>query len=375
MRLWPFGNRESRAGFTSQVSDEVISRATYGGDPDANGLSAAAACTRFYTSAMALATVSPASLQPTLHPVALAAIGRMLASTGNYVADLTVSDTGQTMLLPTGDFEVAGLSPDPAQWAYELRYRVPSRSEPMRRRRPAAGVAHIRINELDTAPHLGRSPIAVAHLSGRYAARLERSLASDANTKVMHIIPTPDGTPAARVAALANSLRRTDGNIQFVETVAGGWGGGKLASPSRDFESRRVGPQLPQASVYATQLLWPQICAAYGIHAGMFLQDGTTAREAQRQAYLNTIIPLAGQVAHVLSDSLGVVISFDFSAAMFADIRARGQALKAMTGAGLDLPTALTIIGLGDVATTLPASPPATPASPPPPTSATNGTG
>ena len=154
MRLWPFGNRESRAGFTSQVSDEVISRATYGGDPDANGLSAAAACTRFYTSAMALATVSPASLQPTLHPVALAAIGRMLASTGNYVADLTVSDTGQTMLLPTGDFEVAGLSPDPAQWAYELRYRVPSRSEPMRRRRPAAGVAHIRINELDTAPHL-----------------------------------------------------------------------------------------------------------------------------------------------------------------------------------------------------------------------------
>ena len=43
------------------------------------------------TAAMALADVlNLPALQPTLNPVALAAIGRMLASTGNYVADLTV---------------------------------------------------------------------------------------------------------------------------------------------------------------------------------------------------------------------------------------------------------------------------------------------
>ena len=51
---WDSGHRadpspEQRASFTTQVSDEVISRATYGGDPDANGLSAAAACTLAFT--------------------------------------------------------------------------------------------------------------------------------------------------------------------------------------------------------------------------------------------------------------------------------------------------------------------------------------
>ena len=364
MRIWPFTRTESRASFTSQVSDEVISRQASGGDPDANGLSAVASCVRFWTSAMALATVEPVSLAGTLNPVALAAIGRMLASTGNYVADLELDASGQPALRPTGDFEVAGMSPDPATWAYELRFAVPSQTEPLRRRRVAAAVAHIRINETAAAPWHGRSPIAVASLSGRYAGQLEQSLRRDASTRVLHIIAAPDGTPDARMRTLRDSLSRSEGNATLVETMAGGWGGGRLAAPRSDWQSNRIGPQLPQASVYATQLLWPQICAAYGIHAGMFLQDGTTARESQRQAYLNTIIPLAGQVAHVLSDALGQTVKFDFAAAMFADIRARAQSYSAFVQGGMTPAQALTIIGLADVS--LPASPPATPNEPPP---------
>ena len=164
----------------------------------------------------------------------------------------------------------------------------------------------------------------------------------------MHIIPTPDGTPAARVAALANSLRRTDGNIQFVETVAGGWGGGNWPARQGILKVAALGRSCRRPAYMPPSCYGRRYAPPTGFTRACSYSTAPRPREAQRQAYLNTIIPLAGQVAHVLSDSLGVVISFDFSAAMFADIRARGQALKAMTGAGLDLPTALTIIGLGD---------------------------
>ena len=366
MRIWPFGESRADGNATDDAIGRLLGNAANGDDPDANAISAAAACTRFYTAAMALAEVSPASLAATLNPVALAAIGRMLASTGNYVADLEIDDAGQIALRPTGDFEVAGLSPDPAQWAYQLNYHVPSRTEPIRRRRPAAGVVHCRINELPTAPHLGRSPIAVAHLSGRYAARLERRLGDDANTRVMHIIPVPDATPAARLETLRANLKRSEGNIHLTESMSpGGWGQGRLAAPQRDWQSNRVGPEIPQSSIYGTQLLWPQITAAYGLHAGMWLADGTTAREAFRSGFVATLIPLSEQIAHVLSDALGTPVSFNFDRAMYADIRARGSAYKSFVDGGIDPGTALTIIGLGDVA--LPASPPATPPTPPPP--------
>ena len=364
MRIWPF--RESRAeNATDDAIGRLLGNASNGADPDANGLSAAAACTRFYTAAMALATVEPVGLAATLNPVALAAIGRMLASTGNFVADLEIDDAGQTVLRPTGDFEVAGLSPDPAQWAYELRYHVPSLSAPMRRRRPAQGVVHCRINELATAPHLGRSPIAVAHLSGRYAARLERRLGDDANTRVLHLIAAPDGTPAARMATLKNALSRSEGNATIVETMAGGWGSGRLAAPQRDWQSNRVGPTLPQANVYATSVLWPELCAAFGLSSQMWLADGISQREAARAGYLHTLIPLAEQVAHTMSDALGTPVAFNFDRAMYSDIRYRASALKSFTDAGVPLPAAMAIIGLADVQ--LPASPPATPDAPPQP--------
>ena len=231
----------------------------------------------------------------------------------------------------------------------------------------AARCCTCRINEAAaTAPGMGRSPIAVAHLSGRYAARLERRLGDDANTRVMHIIPVPDATPAARLETLRANLKRSEGNIHLTESMSpGGWGQGRLAAPQRDWQSNRVGPEIPQSSIYGTQLLWPQITAAYGLHAGMWLADGTTAREAFRSGFVATLIPLSEQIAHVLSDALGTPVSFNFDRAMYADIRARGSAYKSFVDGGIDPGTALTIIGLGDVA--LPASPPATPPTPPPP--------
>lgn len=354
---------DTRASFTSQVSDEVISRATYGGDPDPGGLSASVACCGFYSRAFAMAEVEPEGLRGILTPVLLASVGRLLSATGNFVADVSTDADGQRVLLPTGDYELAGQTPNPAEWAYQLRYLVPSRREPITRRRVAGAVIHVKVNEDPLRPWLGRSAVATAGLTAQYASRLEKSLAADSNARVLYIIPVPDGTPPARLAALRNNLRLSDGNVQLAESMQSGWGSGRLASPSRDWESRRVGPQLQAPNVAAQSAVWNQVTAAFGIHGGMWTGSGVDARESQRQAFLNGVLPTAEIVAWTLSETLGQRVSLSFDRAMYSDLRSRSNAFAQFVAAGLTPQQALVMIGLSDDALI-----PATPATPPTPT-------
>ena len=114
---WDDGHRsppvaiDTRAGAIDDALAQWAGSANMGGDVDPLGLSAAQAAIGFYSRAFAMATVEPASLQPTLSPIALASIARLLMSGGNYVAEIGISDSGALELLPCTDYEVAAPTP------------------------------------------------------------------------------------------------------------------------------------------------------------------------------------------------------------------------------------------------------------------------
>ena len=321
---WDDGHRsppvaiDTRAGAIDDALAQWAGSANMGGDVDPLGLSAAQAAIGFYSRAFAMATVEPASLQPTLSPIALASIARLLMSGGNYVAEIGISDSGALELLPCTDYEVAGTDPNPARWFYQLNYPTPSGGDSMRRR-AAGGVVHIRLNE--SPAWVGRSPLTVSTLTARYAANLEQSLRRDSATRVLHIIPAPDGTPADRMRTLRTSLSKSEGNATIVETMAGGWGGGRLASPRADWTSNRVGPTLPAPNVAAQSAVWNQVVACYGLHPGMWNGAGVDARESQRLGFLNGVLPTAEVVAWALSKALDTTVAFNFDRSMFSDLR------------------------------------------------------
>ena len=260
--------------------------------------------------------MSPVSLQDTLTPVAMAAIGLMLGSAGNYVADVRIKD-GLPYLLPCQSFEVAGNDPDPDRWAYELCYQVPSGQ--VLQHRPATSVIHAMINPSPAQPWRGRPPVVMAGLSGEYAAQLDRGLRDDASTKVMHLVPCRTVCQRRGSPMLGTRFKQSRGNVKLVESVAAdGWGQGRLAAPPKDWHSVAA-----SAHRYSRPACTParrsgrRYARHLELHAGMFLQDGTTAREAQRQAYLNTVIPMSDMLARTLSDAFGETVSFTFDRAMY----------------------------------------------------------
>ena len=346
---WDAGHRsppvaiDTRAGAIDDALAQWAGNADTGNGPDPLGLSAAQAAIGFYSKAFAMAAIEPASLQPTLTPVALASIARLLLSGGNYVAEIGISDNGALELLPCTDYEIAGNDPQPARWYYQLNYPTPSGGD-ARRQRPAGGVAHIRINE--SPAWVGRSPLTLSTLTARYAANLEQSLRRDAATRVLHIIPAPDGTPEARMRTLRTSLSKSEGNATLVETMAAGWQGSRMAAPKSDWTSNRVGPMLPAPNVAAQSAVWNQVVACYGLHPGMWNGAGVDARESQRLAFLNGVLPTAEIVAHVLSDALGATITMSFDRAMYSDLRSRSNAFAQFVAGGLTAQQALVLIGL-----------------------------
>ena len=162
------------------------------------------------------------------------------------------------MLYPALVGSVTG-SYKPETWRYNLKFPMPGENvDPIERNIAADGVVHIRNNWATAAtPWKGVSPLVMAGTSATALANIETRLGHDANTRVLHIIPAPDGTPAARMQTLRTSLSQSRGNATLVESMAGGWGGGRLAAPSRDWEPRRVGQRFPKlTSCFAIKPRW-----------------------------------------------------------------------------------------------------------------------
>ena len=234
--------------------------------------------------AFALAVVEPASMATTLSARMRAMIGLELLLRGEFASEIGVDPRGGLVLYPALVASVTG-SYKPETWRYNLKFPMPGDNvDPIERNIAADGVVHIRNNWAGAAAQWrGVSPLVMAGTSSTALSNIETRLGHDANTRVLHIIPAPDGTPAARMQTLRTSLSQSRGNATLVESMAGGWGGGRLAAPSRDWEPRRVGPEIPQANILFRDQTALGIIGALGVPPQMLDGAAGGMREGYRQ--------------------------------------------------------------------------------------------
>ena len=366
---WDDGHRIEPATHEYRVSPNVdlsLPGLTdyYGGLTDAfpaQQTAAAVFAMSMVSRAFASAEVRPASMATTLSAPVRAMIGLELLLRGEFLAEIDVSPSAQIILYP-GYGKVVNGDHRPHTWRYELKLAQPGdAAEPLTRNIAASGVVHVRDGADVLAPWKGYSRLARMGVPSQALADIEGRLGHDARTRVMHIIPVPDGTPAARVSDVGNSLRQSRGNVKLVETTAGGWGQGRLAAPSRDWEPRRVGPDIPQQNTMFRDSTAREIIAAMGVPQQLQYGAAGEMREGYRQLQTIEIEPLARLVEAELSEKLEADIRFTFDRLAAIDINARARAFQGFITGGLTLEAALSLVGLE-----LPPGGAATPAIPSP---------
>ena len=176
-----------------------------------------------------------------------------------------------------------------------------------------ADVLHVRIGIQPSRPWAGVSPLANAEGTRAILARLEQSMADEAGTPTGYIIPVP----SSRVddADLAADIRALRGRAVLGETTAGGWGEGRGAAPTRDWQGQRLGPRFTADEVAARADVERSVLAAAGVPVDLVVPaSGGDARESWRRFLHGTLGPIAELIAEELT-RVGLSGSVDLSGA------------------------------------------------------------
>ena len=293
---------------------------------------------RALSTPFALATVTgPAMITPAF----LADVARRLFTSGNAVYRIDTDDALE--LIPASSFEVGGTA---RRWVYELETPIPGNSKVDRRRVPADGVVHVRINASALEPWRGRAPWQLARVSASTLANIERSLESDVMVRSAILLPMPDASSPTAITQIKNALLRGMGAYNLIETTAQGFGQGITAAPKKDWEQQRIGSVVPEHNTGLRTESAKAIMQAFGVSPAMFQGDGNAQREARRLMFLDTILPTSVLIADELSTKLETAVAISHNESEYADSQRLGRYLKSLIDAGYSLPDAANIVGL-----------------------------
>ena len=302
--------------------------------------------------AFASATVTGASdlIAAPLNPCTLAYVGRQLTKHGESCHMIRTS-SGKLELLPAQNWEVYGLDPDPDTWMYDIYVPTPNAGQ-FSRRVSALDVVHVRTGASRDTPWSGRSALRNAADLGTSHARIESSVSKELKGAAGRVLPAPlDPRNDPGKKAIQNALNAIVGGPLVVESMASGHGNilrseGRMSS---DWMQRRIGPDPPAAVVELRNDLQVSAGIALGIPAELLRSDASAQarREAWRQCYFGTVLPLARLLQNELRyklESPELTIRLDELGA--ADLQARGRSLKSMVDSGVKLKRAMRLCGL-----------------------------
>ena len=341
--MWPF-KVEYRESATDAIVTALISQA--GGSsvpPSVEALGAVEAAAGLWSRAFASATVEPQTpATQALTPTVLAAIGRGLASRGETVFEIQLSeDSGQLLLIQASSWKVSG-GTRPDSWRYAVELPLPSGGA-VKRRLPAESVLHLRYATRPGAPWVGVSPLGMADETRALATWIERRLAEETSTATSYMLPLPAG---ADVDALKADIKAGRGKLHLVGTTSSGWGGGSIEAPQRDWKANRLGADPPETLGKLRGDVKNDIFGAYGIPSSIH-GTGGSARESYRQFLGSTVAPLAKIVTEELSAKLDTpTLALTFQDLRAADIASRSRAYKQLVDAGMDAAKAASVTGL-----------------------------
>ncbi|MDE0205992.1 MAG: hypothetical protein OXP66_08190 [Candidatus Tectomicrobia bacterium] len=344
---WPWQRQtENRASFTDAIVAALYAGAAGTGTRDALATAALEAVSSLYAGAFARAKLEPAV--PAVTPATLALIARDLIRRGESL-HLIETAGGELMLRPVGSWDIRG-GVDPASWWARCDLFGPSGN--VTRLVPHRAVVHCRYSMDPSRPWLGVGPLQWAESTGALAGRLETGLADEAGANPAQLLPVPQnpgGGDDDPVGELKSNIAAKRGKVQFVETVAAGWGEGKSAAPLRDWEQKRIGADWPDVLRATRAEVFRDVAAACNLPAVLLdaRAEGTSQREALRRWVHLAVEPLGEIVAAELAAKLdrpGLALSF--APLMASDLAGKARAIKGLVEAGLDLPAATAIAGL-----------------------------
>ena len=314
-----------------------------------------------FARAFAAAEVEPAGARTAaLTPALLASMVRSLVTGGESLHAIEVDPGGAVALREAVTWDVRG-GPEPSGWRYTVTLGGPSSSttEVM----PAAGVVHVRYATRPGEPWRGRSPLSFAEDSRVLGAALERRLGEEVAGPVGQVIALPqdvgggggeegegEGGEVDPHAALKREISGLAGRLALVETTASGWGEGRAAAPSSDWQPRRLGANPPATLGALRSAVEATVLGLLGIPPGLAdaSADGTAQRESYRRWLHASVQPLARLVEHELSSKLDTEARLSFRRLEAGDVAGRARAWRGFVGkeASMDDAEARRLAGL-----------------------------
>ena len=357
---WRFWRREpeKRAADYTSLLTQLYEAAAHTGIADANSTAAVEAAAGALSRAFSSATVEgPQWAKRAVNARTLGQIGRDLVLTGASTHVIEVSGQGEVLLLPATNISFQSGGPDPASWVAFVTINGPSES--ITRSVPFNGLIWLTWGTSPQRPFAGVGPTSFASITAKLLAETERSLRDESGGPLAQILPIPrndvtdpdadpDEDTADPLAGLRSDIKKARGRALLTETVAAGWGEGKASAPQADWTARRLGPAPPEAMVQLRRQSFDAVLSSCGVPPSMFTDGaGTGQREALRRWHMNVCLPLAKILEQELSEKLEVDIRLTLDG-YARDMVGRAQVVARLTGAGVNIDTALMAAGLSE---------------------------
>ena len=338
-----FGWIKKRAtgSFTQAVTASLVSQAS-GRDYLAKDTAVAEIAGGLYQrSFMAAEVKAKPVLQRAINPRMLGIAGRELILYGNSVWAIKTSDNGVLLKHPE-HWELLENKGKNSIFYKATYYN--NKQETL----PEASIVHFKYG-LDSYNNLvGISPLASGHETTRLAASIERKMADEADKSPSgYILPLP------RVAETINKLRDAIGEMRgqtlLVETTQGGWGEGKIASPSKDWEARRLGFDPPKSVLDIRRDTNRLLLESCGIPHALISDEGVGQRSAYSRFIHTSLEPLSYEMEWELSNKLNDKVKLSFNRLVtHTDLSTKAKSFKALVDAGMPAKEAALIAEVKD---------------------------
>ena len=341
--MWnPFKRVETRASYTDSLVSMLLRQASGSTLGQASECAVVEAAVGLWAHAFAGARLEPEV--PALSPDVLATIARSLLLDGESLWVIDV-EGGGLKLLPVGDHDVSGTSPDPATWIYRCSLHGPSGSTT--RTVPSAGVVHVKYSTDPGRPHRGIGPLARSNLDASLLSALTTRMGEEAGASSAIVIPSPVDGQADSTTTLRSDLAKAKGGILMVESMAPGYGD-RASAPASDWSVKRLGSMIPDVNETIRSSVGLSIAAALGVPVSLLTDaDGVSQRESWRRFIWGSCAPLSRIIGHELSSKLDLPdLKFDWSALYASDITGRAAATRRLVEAGMPIAEAASITGL-----------------------------
>ena len=358
---WPWSRktetRQSGGGYTDAIVSAIEAQAS-ATVADVSSTAAIEAAAGALSRALVSAEVEgPGWARDAISPPWLAQVGRSLVREGASLSVVTMTGDGVVELVPATFWNFENLNPGANEgerestWMARVTTYGPSTSYTRIVERD--GMVFVRWGSSPGTRYRGQSPMSFASITAKLQGEAERSLADEAAGPLAQLITaneggdlsdTVDGTDTH--AEEKATIKAARGRMALIETTKGGGENGPAAAPARDWDPRRLGPNMPAAFVQVADMAFQRMLAACGVPPSMFTQSaGTDQREGLRRWHMNVVLPIARILEHELRLRLEVDVRLKFDPYAL-DLAGRAASFQKFVSQGMPIERALALTGL-----------------------------